>query len=72
MVEIGKGILFSSSFAANISIPIGGSEYFGCVAVRIALNRAIDHCDNVHDEDQTADHVSALTIGFAQRSVGDV
>lgn len=72
LVEIGKGVLFGSSFSANVSIKIGGSEYFGCVAVCITLNRAIEHCDNVHDEDQTADHVSALTIGFAQRSVGDV
>ena len=72
MIEIGKGILCGSSFSTNVSIQIGGSEYVGCVAVRITLNRTIDHCDNVHDEEQTADNVSAFTIGFSQRPVGDV
>jgi hypothetical protein len=72
LVEVGKGKIFGSPFSTNVSIKIGGSEYVGCVAVRITLNRTIEHCDNVHDEEQTADNVSAFTIGFSQRSVGDV
>ncbi len=74
MVKVGIGVLLgqSSLLSADIAVRICGSEYLGRVPIRPALDCAIEHGDDVHQEQNAADDVAALAISFRKRSVGDV